>query len=102
MIVNSYGKCLLGIILSDHILIQDTVDLFRFQKVDPCFIICLMIIHTEFFFHDLGADPDTFITNICSIRTCDQLAYLIFSLMAKGASYFSFSYFICHMILFPF
>ena len=78
------------------------MDLFRFQKIDPSSVIVFAIVHAELFLHDLGTDTDTFITNICSIRTCDQLTYLIFSLMAKGASYFSFSYFICHMILFPF
>ena len=102
MIVTSHRKCLLGIVLTNDIFIQDTVDLFRFQKVDPCFVICFMIIHIEFFFHDLGTDTDTFITNIRSIRTCDQFPYLVFGLMAKGASYLSFSYFICHIFLFPF
>ena len=102
MIVNSYRKCLLGIILADDIFVQNAVNLFRFQKVDPCFVICFMVIHIKFFFHDLGTDTDTFITNICPIRTCDQFSYLILGLMAKGASYLSFSYFICHIFLFPF
>ena len=78
MIVNSNRQCFFGLILSDHIIIQECLDLLRFQKID-------LLIHrrcynssSTFFFQDFVADLDTVITDINPIRSCDQLAHLIF------------------------
>ena len=101
MVVNSNGEHFFRLILSDYVVIQKCFDFLWFDQVDLVGILLAVQI-LKFFLNDLRADCHAVITDVYHVRACDQLAYLIFSLMAKGASYLSFFYFICHIFLFPF
>ena len=104
MVVNRYRKCFFRFILSNHIIIQDCMDFLRFQKVDLISESVILIIGSiQLFFYDLRTDSHTFVTDKCTVRTCDQFAHLILGFLAKGTSDFSFSYLLCHEFpIFPF
>ena len=94
VIVDSNRKGLFGIILANDVVVEDGVDLFRFQKIDVPVIQHFGIVFAKLFFEDLGTDPDAFVTDKRAVRTCDQLAYLIFGLLAEGAPDFGFFFLI--------
>ena len=53
MIIDSYRKSFLGLILSNNIVIQNLMDLFRLQQIDVCIIDILLLIISQFLFHNL-------------------------------------------------
>ena len=96
MIVYRHRKHFLGVVLTDHIIIEDPVDLFRFQQVNVGVIILILAVASHFLFNNLRADPDTLVTDKNTVGTCDQFADLILGFIAERASDFSFSHFVCH------
>ena len=80
--MNGNGKYLLGLFLTDHVLIQDVLDLHRLKQL-------LFEIYCTFFlplfFHDVVAQFDAFITDIDG-RTSNDFFDFILRFSAEGAS----------------
>ena len=87
MVINRYGEHLLGVVLSDDILIEKFFDFLRLQQVDSAEIRSFFLIG-KFLFQNLRAEFDTVIADIYIICASDQFSNLILCLAAKLAAYF--------------
>ena len=96
MIVNRNRQCFLRLVLSDDIIIQELLDLLRFQKVDLKFIRLRVIL--KFLLNDLRANVHTLVTDVCSVGASNELADLILRLVAEGAAHLVFTIFSCHLL----
>ena len=82
MVINRYGEHLLGVVLSDDILIEKFFDFLRLQQVDSAEIRSFFLIG-KFLFQNLLAEFDTVIADIYIICASDQFSNLILCLAAK-------------------
>ena len=85
MVVNSNGEHFFRLILSDYVVIQKCFDFLWFDQVDLVGILLAVQI-LKLFLNDLRADCHAVITDVCPVRACDQLAYLVFCLSAERAA----------------
>ena len=83
--VNSNGEHFFRLILSDYVVIQKCFDFLWFDQVDLVGILLAVQI-LKLFLNDLRADCHAVITDVCPVRACDQLAYLVFCLSAERAA----------------
>ena len=99
MIVDRDRKNLFRIVLSDHILIQISLDLFRLFKINS--VIRGRLIRKEgvLLGNDLRADLNALITDVNARRSGNQFSDLILSLAAEAAANFA-CHFSCHLISF--
>lgn len=82
MVINRYGEHLLGVVLSDDILIKKFFDFLRLQQVDSAEIRSFFLIG-KFLFQNLRAEFDTVIADIYIICASDQFSNLILCLAAN-------------------
>ena len=96
MVVDRDRKYFLCLILSDHIIIQKRLHFLRRQEIDVVKHLSLAVI--QLLLYDLRADRNTLITNICAVRSCDQLPHLSLRLVAERASHDVICHFPCHKL----
>ena len=73
---------LLRFFLSDHILVQELLDLSGGAKIDLT-VSALRLFVCKFLLHDLRAYVDTLITDVDPARSCDQFPDLVLGLIAE-------------------
>ena len=82
MVVDRNRERLLGAFLTDHILVEDVIDLFGLRNVpQPQVLVDVLV---ELFFDDLVAELDALIADV-DAGARDQLARLLLRLAAKAA-----------------
>ena len=83
MIVHRDRQRLLRLFLSDHVLVQKGLDLLRRTQINLT-LRKLHILFRQLVLHNLGTDVNTFVTDIYSTRSGNQLTHLILCLVAEG------------------
>ena len=82
VVVDRDRERLLGALLTDHILVEDVIDLFGLGDVpEPEVLVDVLV---ELFFDDLVAELDALIANV-DAGAGDQLAHLLLRLAAEAA-----------------
>ena len=106
MIVHCHRENLLCLILSDHIVVQKTLHLLRRQQIDLKIRSAALMLSgaglLQLLIDNLRADLHALITNVRSVRTCDQFANLLLGFAAKGASDLVVIHFSCHNLFLSF
>src|SRR6185312_15051611 len=82
VVVHGDGERLLRALLTDHVLIEDVIDLFGFRNIPKPQILVDVLI--ELFLDDLVAELDTLVANV-DTGTGDQLAHLLLRFSAEAA-----------------
>jgi hypothetical protein len=82
MVVHRDGEGLLGPLLTDHVLVEDVIDLFGFGDVAETKVLVDVLI--ELFFDDLVAELDALVTNI-NAGPGNELADLLLRFSAEAA-----------------
>ena len=82
MVINRYGEHLLGVVLSDDILIEKFFDFLRLQQVDSAEIRSFFL-NGKFLIQNLRAAFDTDIANIYIICASAQFSNLLLCIAAK-------------------
>ena len=82
VVVDRDRERLLGALLTDHVLVEDVIDLFRLGDVaKPQVLVDVLV---ELFFDDLVAELDTLVADV-DAGAGDQLANLLLRLAAEAA-----------------
>ena len=82
VVVDRDRERLLGPLLTDHILVEDVVDLFGLRNVPQPEVLVDVLV--ELFFDDLVAELDALVADV-DAGACDQLAHLLLRLAAEAA-----------------
>ena len=99
VIVNGNGKCFFGFVLPDHIVVEESLYLSRFEKIDAVYsgiAYRVIIILLNRLVDDIGTDRNALIADIDSLRSRDQLGNLILCPVAERASARLHLRLICH------
>ena len=99
VIVYRDSQCFLGIILSDHIFVQESLDLSGLEQIDAfCRILAVsIIVFRHGFVNNISANRNALIADINAFRAGDQFGYLILRSATEGASARRLHFcFICH------
>ena len=98
MVIYSDGKHLLGFVLSNHVLVKELLHLLWLQKIDIGSIYRSLRLRTElilkFLVDDLSTDIYALVADVCTVRSCNELANLGLELTTKRAT--NLIVFYCH------
>ena len=87
MIVDSHGEHLLGVVLSDHIIVQKRLDLLGLQQINIAEIRSFAVwLSGKLLLQDLRAQLNAVVADKDIVGTGDQLSHLVLRLPAEGTS----------------
>ena len=99
MVVDRDRQDLLGLVLSDDVLIQELPDLLRLQKIDAGDLVQDGIIVLELFLKDPVAEFHTLVTDVKPVRSGQKSLDHVLGLSAERASDPGVAFFTCHTCL---
>ena len=80
VVVDRDGEALLGLLLADHVLVEEFLDLHRLGKAHAAFLLFVLALLGD----DVEADVDALVTDVDG-RAGDQLAHVPLALVAERA-----------------